>query len=155
MKIIQVVGRSNSGKTSFIKKLVPELEKKGRVAVVKHLGDHEFGLEKEKDTTQFFEAGATISFGVDNKKSVGAFRTSKLEDLLFLFREQGIEYAVIEGFKTYGFSKIVIGDLVTENCVAANPTVQEVLSSLERFENYPNEDKKGTTRRIRDEKHKQ
>ncbi|WAC05650.1 MAG: molybdopterin-guanine dinucleotide biosynthesis protein B [Methanoregula sp.] len=140
MRIIQVVGRSNSGKTSFIKKLVPELEKMGRVAVVKHLGDHEFGLEKKKDTTQFFEAGATISFGVDNKKSVGTFRINRLNDLLFLFSQQGIEYAVIEGFKTYGFPKIVIGDLVTENCVASNPTVQEVLASLERFDTYPKEE---------------
>lgn len=142
MKIIQVVGRSNSGKTSFIKKLIPELEKKGRVAVIKHLGDHEFTLEKEKDTTRFFEAGATISFGVDNKKSVGAIRMTRLEDLLFLINTQGIEYTVIEGFKTYSYPKIVIGDLVAENCIAANPTVQEVLASLHRFEDYPKEDGK-------------
>ena len=142
MKIIQVVGKSNSGKTSFIKKLIPELEKKGRVAVIKHLGDHEFNLEKEKDTTQFFDAGATISFGVDNKKSVGAKRTTRLEDLLFLLNTQGIEYTVIEGFKTYSYPKIVIGDLVAENCIAANPTVIEVLASLNRFEDYPKEDGK-------------
>lgn len=140
MKIIQVVGRSNSGKTSFIKKLIPELKKKGRVAVIKHLGDHEFGLEKEKDTTQFFDAGASISFGVDKKKSVGAFQTNRLEDLLSLFKEQGVKYAVIEGFKTYGFPKIVIGDLVAENCIAVNPSVQEVLAGIERFEDYPKKD---------------
>ena len=142
MKIIQVVGKSNSGKTSFIKKLIPELEKKGRVAVIKHLGDHEFNLEKEKDTTRFFDAGATISVGVDNKKSVGAIRTNRLEDLLFLLNTQGIEYTVIEGFKTYSYPKIVIGDLVAENCIAANPTVIEVLASLHRFEDYPKEDRK-------------
>ncbi len=141
MKIIQVVGRSNSGKTSFIKKLIPELEKKGRVAVIKHLGDHEFKLEKEKDTTRFFDAGATISFGVDNKKSVGAIRTNRLEDLLFLLTTQGIEYTVIEGFKTHGYPKIVIGDLEIENCIAANPTVNEVLASLHRFEDYPKEER--------------
>ena len=141
MKIIQVVGKSNSGKTSFIKKLIPELEKKGRVAVIKHLGDHEFNLEKEKDTTRFFDAGATISFGVDNKKSVGAIRTTRLEDLLSLLNTQEIEYTVIEGFKTYSYPKIVIGDLAAENCIAANPTVHEVLASLHRFEDYPKEDR--------------
>jgi len=141
MKIIQVVGRSNSGKTSFIKKLIPELEKKGRVAVIKHLGDHEFNLEKEKDTTRFFDAGASISFGVDNEKSVGAIRTTRLEDLLSLFNMQEIEYTIIEGFKTHGYTKIVIGDLEIENCVAANPTVHEVLASLHRFEDYPKEDR--------------
>ena len=137
MKIIQVVGRSNSGKTSFIRKLIPELEKKGPVAVIKHLGDHEFNLEKGKDTTQFFDSGATISVGVDKKKSVAAFQTTRLDDLLKLLNNQGIEYTIIEGFKTYPFPKIVIGDLPVENCVAANPTVDEVLTSLHQFEDYP------------------
>ena len=47
MKIIQVVGRSNSGKTTFIKQLIPILKTQGRVAVIKHLGDHEYELEEE------------------------------------------------------------------------------------------------------------
>jgi molybdopterin-guanine dinucleotide biosynthesis protein MobB len=34
MKIIQVVGRSNSGKTTFIRKLIPELKKIGPVGVI-------------------------------------------------------------------------------------------------------------------------
>jgi len=48
MKIIQIVGRSNSGKTTFIRKLIPELKKIGKVGVIKHLGDHDFVLETEK-----------------------------------------------------------------------------------------------------------
>ena len=74
MKIIQVVGRSNSGKTTFIKQLIPHLKTLGHVAVIKHLGDHEFELEKGKDSTGFFEAGAEISVGIDAHKSVVAIR---------------------------------------------------------------------------------
>jgi len=107
MKIIQVVGRSGSGKTSFIQKLVPELEKLGRVAVIKHLGDHQFNLEKGKDTTLFFDAGATISVGVDNQKSVAVIRSGRLENIVSLLSNQGIDYAIIEGFKTRAFPKIV------------------------------------------------
>ena len=33
MKIIQVVGHSGSGKTTFIGKLAPEMNKRGRVAI--------------------------------------------------------------------------------------------------------------------------
>ncbi|RQW06400.1 MAG: molybdopterin-guanine dinucleotide biosynthesis protein B, partial [Calditrichaeota bacterium] len=47
MKIIQIVGRSNSGKTTFIRNLVPQLKKTGKVAVIKHLGDHDYQLEPE------------------------------------------------------------------------------------------------------------
>jgi len=143
MKIIQVVGRSGSGKTSFIQKLVPELEKTGRVAVIKHLGDHQFNLEKEKDTTLFFDAGATISVGVDNQKSVAVIRSGRLKDIFLFLRNQGIDYAIIEGFKTLAFPKIVIGDLPVENYVASNPTVQEVLLSLDQFEDYPQKISKG------------
>jgi len=46
MKIIHIVGRSNSGKTTFIRTLIPELKKLGTVAGIKHLGDHEYQLEK-------------------------------------------------------------------------------------------------------------
>ncbi len=137
MKIIQVVGRSGSGKTSFIKKLVPELEKMGRVAVIKHLGDHQFNLEKGKDTTLFFDAGATISVGVDNQKSVAVIRSVRIEEIFSFLSNQGIDYAIIEGFKTLAFPKIVIGDLPVENAVVCNPTVREVLLSLDLFEEYP------------------
>ena len=153
MKIVHIVGRSNTGKTTFIKQVIPELERKGRVAVVKHLRDHRYNLQKGKDTTEFFDSGATISIGIDHEKSVAAIRTTALDDILqFLFLE-GIEYTIIEGFKTRQFPKIVIGDLPAENTVLSNPTVKDVLSSLDRFEDYTpgiksgkSHKKRGTTR---------
>ena len=111
MKIIQVVGRSNSGKTTFIKQLIPHLKTLGHVAVIKHLGDHEFELEKGKDTTGFFEAGAEISVGIDAHKSVVAIRNNTLDSSLNLLFDQGIDFAVIEGFKQITFPRIVIGNL--------------------------------------------
>jgi molybdopterin synthase catalytic subunit len=44
---------------------------------------------------------------------------------------------IIEGFKSREFPKIVIGDLPADNCIAINPTVEDVLLSLHRFEDYP------------------
>ena len=59
MKIFAVVGRSNTGKTRLIKRLVMELRKRGHsVAVVKHCA-HGFNLDAEgKDSWQFVEAGS-------------------------------------------------------------------------------------------------
>jgi GTPase SAR1 family protein len=48
MKIIQIVGTSNSGKTTFIKNLIPELKKLGTVAVIKHLGTIPIISRREK-----------------------------------------------------------------------------------------------------------
>jgi molybdopterin-guanine dinucleotide biosynthesis protein MobB len=136
MKIIQIVGYSNSGKTTFIKKLIPELKKKGNVAVVKHLGDHVYTTEKGKDTTIFFDAGADVSVGIDSEKAVASFRTKSLDEVLGLLNDRGMDFAVIEGFKRRSFPKIVIGNVSVDACVLANPTVNEVILSLHLFENF-------------------
>lgn len=136
MKIIQVVGRSNSGKTTFIKQLIPKLKTQGRVAVIKHLGDHEFELEEGKDTTGFFDAGADISVGIDAHKSVVAIRNNSLESALRLLFDQGMNFAIIEGFKQSAFPRIVIGDLKMDQCVLTNPYPDEVIASLDAFEDF-------------------
>ena len=136
MKIIQVTGRSNTGKTTFIKTLVPVLNKKGRVAVIKHLGDHDFLLEDGKDTTGFFLAGAEISAGIDAEKAVVAMRDKSLDTILGLMKTMGMDFAIIEGFKQQSFKKIVIGDLQAEGCILHNPTVDDVVASIGRFDTY-------------------
>ena len=136
MKVIQIAGLANSGKTTFIRQLVPALKSYGKVGVIKHLGDHDFLLEEGKDTTLFFECGADISTGIDAGKSVVMLRTIDLDAMLHLLRQQGVAFAVIEGFKKRTFPKIVIGDLPDKTCILRNPTVGEVISALPRFEDY-------------------
>jgi molybdopterin-guanine dinucleotide biosynthesis protein MobB len=136
MKIVQVTGRSNTGKTTFIKSLIPLLKEKGRVAVIKHLGDHEYLLEKGKDTTGFFDAGAEVSAGIDGDKSVVVLRNNSLDMMLALLKNQGMDIVVIEGFKNRSFKKIVIGDLQTEGCILRNPAVEDVVASVDRFDTY-------------------
>jgi molybdopterin-guanine dinucleotide biosynthesis protein B len=57
--IISVVGRSNSGKTTLLEKLIPELTARGyRVATVKH-DVHGFDVDREgKDSWRHKQAGA-------------------------------------------------------------------------------------------------
>jgi molybdopterin-guanine dinucleotide biosynthesis protein MobB len=136
MKVIQVTGRSNTGKTTFIKTLVPVLSEKGRVAVIKHLGDHDFLLEKGKDTTGFFLAGAEISAGIDADKSVIVLRNNSLDTMLAFLKSQGMDFVIIEGFKQRSFKKIVIGDLQVGGCILHNPTVDDVVASIGRFDTY-------------------
>jgi molybdopterin-guanine dinucleotide biosynthesis protein MobB len=136
MKIIQVVGRSNSGKTTFIKHLIPILKTQGRVAVIKHLGDHDYELEVGKDTTGFFDVGADISVGIDAHKSVAAIRNNSLDSTLQLLFNQGMDFTIIEGFKQKAFPRIVIGNLETDYCVLSNPCPDEVLTSLDAFEDF-------------------
>lgn len=147
MKIIHVAGASNSGKTTFIKTLIPALEKKWSVAVVKHLGDHSFALEKGKDTTEFFNAGAAIVVGIDAEKSVAVIRTTSLDDILRFLDEEGTDYVILEGFKTRLFKKIVIGDLEADNCIMRNPSITEVITNLHLFEDFQPDNRSTKTRR--------
>jgi len=136
MKIIQVTGRANTGKTTFIKSLIPVLKTKGNVAVIKHLADHDFLLEEGKDTTGFFDAGAAISAGIDGHKSVVALQNNSLDAMLALLKGQGMDFVIIEGFKQHPFKKIVIGDLQVEGCILRNPAVDDVIASIGSFDTY-------------------
>jgi molybdopterin-guanine dinucleotide biosynthesis protein MobB len=136
MKIIQIVGRSNSGKTTFIKSLIPELKKMGSVAVIKHLGDHIYKIEEGKDTSVFFEAGADISVGIDDQKSVATIRKNTLDEALRMLHYQDMDFVIIEGFKQRLFPKIAIGDLETDNCILTNPLVKDVVASIDRFDDF-------------------
>jgi molybdopterin-guanine dinucleotide biosynthesis protein MobB len=138
MKIVQIVGRSNTGKTTFIKKLIPVLKEQGSVAVIKHLGDHDYKLEEGKDTTGFFTEGADIAVGIDAHKSVIAIHNTSLDEMLSILCNEGMDFVIIEGFKTRTFPKIVIGDLASEPCVLRNPTTAQVVASLPLFEDYYN-----------------
>lgn len=134
MKIIQVAGRSNSGKTTFINKLIPELKKIGPVGVIKHLGDHEYKLEEGKDTTLFFSAGADITTGIDVKKTVSVIQSTDLDSTLRFYAESGLKFAIIEGYKQRSYAKIVIGNLEIDHCVMSNPTIDDVVQSLHLFD---------------------
>ena len=54
MKVIHIAGFSNSGKTTFISGLLPELEKLGPVAVVKHIGHHGYSLAEREEHLPLF-----------------------------------------------------------------------------------------------------
>jgi len=136
MKIIQIVGRSNAGKTTFIKSLIRVLSAYGTVGAVKHLGHHGFLLEPGKDTTMYYESHAAISGGVDEEKSVLVRRENDLDSTLETLCNAGIEYAILEGFKSRPFPRVVIGDLESENVVLRNPTIDEVIGALPEFEDY-------------------
>jgi len=60
--IVSIVGRSNTGKTTLIEKLIPELRRRGyRVATIKH-NIHGFDIDHEgKDSWRHKEAGARLT----------------------------------------------------------------------------------------------
>jgi molybdopterin-guanine dinucleotide biosynthesis protein MobB len=134
MKVIHFAGFSNSGKTTFISSLLPELEKLGPVAVVKHIGHHGYSLAEGKDTSRFFEAGAKASVGIDAYKSVMILQENQLESILEMLCDSGAQYAVVEGFKEKPYPKVVIGNVPgASNVILEDPSVEDVLAHLSEF----------------------
>ena len=60
--IVSIVGRSNTGKTTLIEGIIPELKKQGyRVATIKH-NRHGFEVDHEgKDSWRHRRAGAAMT----------------------------------------------------------------------------------------------
>ncbi|MGH7231715.1 MAG: molybdopterin-guanine dinucleotide biosynthesis protein B [Nitrospiraceae bacterium] len=110
--ILSIVGRSNSGKTTLVERLIPELVVAGyRIATIKHAG-HGFDLDTEgKDSWRHKRAGAGTVIVV-SKGSLAMFADVsdeiKVEELRDRFVEAEYDLILAEGWKGEGYPKIVV-----------------------------------------------
>jgi molybdopterin-guanine dinucleotide biosynthesis protein B len=109
--IISIVGKSDSGKTTLIEKLVPELTRRGyRIATVKH-DVHGFEVDqKGKDSWRHKQAGAhTVVISSPNK--IALIRDVERDLNLEEIREkliQDVDLILSEGYKKDVQSKIEV-----------------------------------------------
>ncbi len=110
--IVCFVGHSNSGKTTLIERLIPELTRAGyRVATIKHAG-HGFDLDTEgKDSWRHKRAGAS-QVVVLSKSSLAMFADVSdelpLEDVRDQFVHHETDLIIAEGWKSQGFPKVIV-----------------------------------------------
>jgi molybdopterin-guanine dinucleotide biosynthesis protein B len=100
--IISIVGKSDSGKTTLIEKLVPELIHRGyRVATVKH-DTHGFEVDREgKDSWRHKKAGAHTVV-ISSPQKVALIRDVEKDLTLTELREkliQDVDLILSEGYK--------------------------------------------------------
>jgi len=107
--VLSIVGKSDSGKTTLIERLIPELKNRGyRVGVVKH-AHHGFEIDRKgKDSYRHRKAGANAVMIV----SPGQIAMIKdapgesLDDLVPCFED--VDLLITEGFKRDRAPKIEI-----------------------------------------------
>lgn len=103
--VVSVVGRSNSGKTTLLEKLIVELKKRGyTVAAVKHSGG-DFQLDHPgKDSWRLTEAGSDAVVLVSPHKLAYMEKASHPPTLEGVVRLLGgrFDFILIEGFKEKG-----------------------------------------------------
>ncbi len=110
--IISIIGWSDSGKTTFITKLIPELKSRGyKVATIKH-NAHKFKIDKPgKDSWQHRQAGAeTVVLSSSEKVAVIKEITTevKVQELVTKYIEPDYDLVIVEGNKEGPQPKIEI-----------------------------------------------
>ena len=107
--IITIVGHSNSGKTTLIEKLIPELKRRGyRVGTIKHT-HHGFSMDqKGKDTYRHRAAGAdaVLAASAGQIALVKSMPEVSLDNHLTYFQDMDI--VLVEGFKQEKKPKIEV-----------------------------------------------
>jgi molybdopterin-guanine dinucleotide biosynthesis protein B len=105
------VGRSNTGKTTVIERLIPILVGKGlKVAVIKH-HPHDFEIDiPGKDTYRYKQAGATMSILASPGKVAVVEDTETeltLEEIITRYIHD-VNLLIVEGFKREEIPKIEV-----------------------------------------------
>ncbi|MCF6150574.1 MAG: molybdopterin-guanine dinucleotide biosynthesis protein B [Candidatus Kuenenia sp.] len=114
--IISFVGKSNSGKTTLIVKIIKELKLRGyKVATIKHT-HHNVDMDtKGKDSWKHSQAGADAVIILSENK-MGLFRTTSkrvpLKEMVETYLRD-FDIIILEGYKTEPIPKIEV--LRTEN----------------------------------------
>ncbi len=106
--ILAISGYKDSGKTTLIEKLIPELMAYGlQVATIKHDG-HSFVPDVPgTDSHRFYQAGAATSIVFDNEKfAVTKRMPPNLDYLLSLTGDADL--IILEGFKETDYSKLEV-----------------------------------------------
>lgn len=109
--VISIVGRSKSGKTSFIERLIAELKSRGyRVATIKHTPQGMDFNDQGKDTWRHLNAGSEATAGSSPEGMVLVKPVKQDPALDEVARFLGEDYDIIlaEGFKQSSAPKIEV-----------------------------------------------
>ena len=123
MKIVSIVGKKNTGKTSLTVKVIEELTKRGyNVASIKH-SHHSIEMDKENtDTWKHKQAGANLVVGVGSTTFFNVKAEYDLNRILYLLKHfDNFDFVIIEGYKAYNYPKII-----TSQDVRDEYTIKEV-----------------------------
>lgn len=108
---MSIVGRSNTGKTTLIEKLIPELRQRGyRIATIKH-NIHGFDIDHEgKDSWRYKKAGARLTV-IASPQRIAVIEDASKDYELSELRDRyirDVDVILSEGFKGNPHPKIEV-----------------------------------------------
>lgn len=109
--VVSIVGKSNSGKTTLIEKIIPELIRRGwRVGTIKH-NMHGFEIDHEgKDSWRHRKAGARVTVLASPHQVAVLEDTDRDLDIEELRDRyvRGVDIILVEGYKRNPYPKIEV-----------------------------------------------
>ena len=109
MKVVQVVGYHNTGKTTVVKELVKRLKMgNSKVATIKHIHEKNFELDKQNSNSYVHKkAGADlIVISAENETD---FLYNKPKEFLEIACKISADWLIVEGFNQFPLPNIVCG----------------------------------------------
>ncbi|WP_338449068.1 molybdopterin-guanine dinucleotide biosynthesis protein B [Niallia oryzisoli] len=110
--VLQIAGYQNSGKTTFLHKLLTELKKNGfNTVTVKHHGHGgKPDMKEDNDSARHVSAGATASLVEGGGRLILQSEPAywSLEEQLALMSFFQPDFIIIEGHKHEGYPKVVL-----------------------------------------------
>lgn len=114
MKVISIIGEKKSGKTALIQYLIAYLKEYGKVGCIKHAHELDLDASIAKDTDRFFNAGAEVVIGASEEKTVKICGGKNLKELIEEIADSGVDFVLVEGFKSSNLPKIALNDFSDE-----------------------------------------
>ena len=134
-KVLSIVGRSNSGKTTVIERIVPRLSARGwRVGTLKH-DVHGFQMDHEgKDTYRHFASGALrVAIAGPSELAYRERLDGPLASEAVVARFfEGMDLVLTEGYKAGEWPKIEVVRAARsrESLCAQDPTLRALVTDL-------------------------
>jgi molybdopterin synthase catalytic subunit len=128
MKVVAIVGKKKTGKTSLIEQLIVALKAYGKVGCIKHAHELELSSPIARDTDRFFTAGAAVVVGVSPDRTLTLTGERRLTDLIEEMASAGVDFLLVEGFKSSDLPKLSLSDFPPEE-------VKNILARVELSEN--------------------
>ncbi len=142
MKVLSVVGFSDSGKTTLIERLADRLAEKGPVGTVKHINCSPDLDVDGKDTNRHRSAGAIQSYGLAEGQWFATGTDLSLDEALERIGTD-CEYALVEGYSETRLPTVVLGEkeiddgqILTRAPSGSEADIEEIIDRLEDTEPY-------------------
>jgi len=117
-KIVAVIGRSGSGKTSTIEYMISNLSREGfSVGTIKHVHEPDFTIDtRGKDTWRYGKAGAKVIAIIAPTEVdiiMKSYSQISLDDIIKKLEEEGLDVIFLEGFHSLIAKRGDVSKIVT------------------------------------------